>query len=66
VQQFAHGLRALREKAGSPTYRSLAQKAGFGATTPGEAAGGVRLPSLDVTLTYVGACNGDVDEWQER
>lgn len=66
VQRFAHDLRALREKAGSPTYRSLSQKAGFGATTLGEAAGGVRFPSLDVTLAYVGACNGDVGEWQER
>ena len=66
LQEFAHDLRALREKAGNPTYRSLAQKAGFGATTLGEAAGGVRFPSLDVTLAYVGACSGDVVAWEER
>lgn len=66
LQEFAHDLRMLREKAGNPTYRSLAQKAGFGATTLGEAAGGVRFPSLDVTLAYVGACSGDAAAWEER
>ena len=66
LQEFAHDLRVLREKAGNPTYRSLAQTAGFGATTLGEAAGGVRFPSLDVTLAYVGACGGDAVAWEER
>jgi hypothetical protein len=66
LQEFAHDLRALRENAGNPTYRNLARKAGFGATTLGEAAGGVRFPSLDVTLAYVGACDGDVAAWRER
>ena len=66
LQEFAHDLRVLRGKAGNPTYRSLAQKAGFGATTLGEAAGGVRFPSLDVTLAYVGACGGDIAEWEVR
>lgn len=66
LQEFAHDLRMLREKAGNPTYRSLAQSAGFGATALGEAAGGVRFPSLDVTLAYVGACGGDTAEWEER
>jgi hypothetical protein len=66
LQEFAHDLRMLRERAGNPTYRSLAQSAGFGATTLGEAAGGVRFPSLDVTLAYVGACGGDAAEWEDR
>ncbi|MBR7825736.1 helix-turn-helix domain-containing protein [Actinospica sp. MGRD01-02] len=66
LQEFAHDLRMLREKAGNPTYRSLAQSAGFGATALGEAAGGVRFPSLDVTLAYVGACGGDTAEWEVR
>ncbi|HEV2639460.1 MAG TPA: hypothetical protein VGX23_30255 [Actinocrinis sp.] len=66
VQEFAHDLRMLREKAGNPTYRSLAQSAGFGTTALGEAAGGVRFPSLDVTLAYVGACGGDTAAWEER
>ncbi len=66
LQEFAHDLRMLRDKAGNPTYRSLARTAGFGATTLGEAAGGVRFPSLDVTLAYVGACGGETAEWEER
>ncbi|HEU5357144.1 MAG TPA: helix-turn-helix transcriptional regulator, partial [Actinocrinis sp.] len=66
LQAFAHDLRALREKAGNPTYRALAKTAGFSASTLGEAAGGVRKPSLDVTLAFVGACGGDVEAWQDR
>jgi hypothetical protein len=66
LQAFAHDLRQLREKAGNPTYRALAKTAGFSASTLGEAAGGVRRPSLDVTLAFVGACGGDLEAWQER
>ncbi len=66
VQAFAYDLRLVREKDGNPTYRALAGIAGFSATTLSDAAGGVRLPSLEVTLAYVGACGGDVRYWQER
>ena len=66
IQAFAHDLRVLREAAGNPTYRVLAKTAGFSATTLGDAAGGVRLPTLEVTLAYVGACGGDMQSWQER
>ncbi|MEV8092763.1 helix-turn-helix transcriptional regulator [Kitasatospora sp. NPDC085879] len=66
VQAFAHDLRLVRERAGNPTYRVLAERAGFGATTLSDAAGGVRLPSLEVTQAYVGACGGNVDEWTRR
>ncbi|WP_208024277.1 helix-turn-helix domain-containing protein [Amycolatopsis pithecellobii] len=66
VQAFAHDLRNLREKAGSPTYRALAHRAGYSAATLSEAARGQRRPSLDVTLAFVGACGGDVDEWRLR
>jgi transcriptional regulator with XRE-family HTH domain len=63
---FAYDLRKLREKAGTPTYRTLARKAGYSPATLSEAARGQRRPSLDVTLAYVGACGGDLDEWQLR
>ncbi|MEU9133264.1 helix-turn-helix transcriptional regulator [Kitasatospora sp. NPDC048540] len=66
LQAFAYDLRAVREDAGSPTYRVLAARAGFGATTLSDAAGGVRQPSLEVTLAYVGACGGDVELWERR
>lgn len=66
VQSLAFDLRALREAAGNPTYRTLAKAAGYSATTLGDAAGGVRFPTLEVTLAYVGACGGDVAAWRER
>jgi hypothetical protein len=50
IPAFAHDLRLLREAAGNPTYRALSKTAGYSASTLGEAAGGVRLPSLEVTL----------------
>lgn len=66
VEAFAFDLRVLREAAGNPTYRTLAKTAGYSATTLGEAAGGVRFPTLDVALAYVGACGGDAVQWRER
>ncbi|WP_371496869.1 helix-turn-helix transcriptional regulator [Kitasatospora sp. NBC_00374] len=66
LQAFAYDLREVREEAGNPTYRALAGRAGFSATTLSDAAGGVRQPSLEVTLAYVGACGGDVDRWKHR
>lgn len=66
VQAFAFDLRVLREAAGNPTYRALAKSAGYSATTLGEAAGGVRFPTLDVVLAYVGACGADTVQWRER
>lgn len=66
VQAFAFDLRALRESAGNPTYRTLAKTAGYSATTLGDAAGGAHLPTLEVALAYVGACGGDVAAWRER
>ncbi|HET9170952.1 MAG TPA: hypothetical protein VFN97_16060 [Actinospica sp.] len=66
IQAFAFDLRAVREAAGNPTYRSLAKTAGFSATTLSDAAGGVRLPSLEVTLAYVGACGAETAPWRQR
>jgi WD40 repeat protein len=66
VVRFARDLRLLREKAGSPTYRELGARAHYSAASLTDAAGGRRLPSLPVTLAYVGACGGDVAEWKTR
>ena len=66
LQAFAYELRKVRADAGSPTYRVLAKAAGYSAATLSEAAGGVRRPTLDVLLAYVGACQGDVDRWRDR
>ena len=66
LQALAYDLRKLRAEAGNPTYRVLARSAGYSATTLSEAAGGTRLPTLDVLLAYVGACHGDPDHWRKR
>ncbi|GAA2275998.1 hypothetical protein GCM10010149_18760 [Nonomuraea roseoviolacea subsp. roseoviolacea] len=64
--RFAADLRALRRKAGDPTYRRLARLAHYSAATLSEAAAGRRLPTLPVTLAYVRACGGDEAEWEQR
>ncbi len=64
--RFAGDLRQLRADAGSPTYRELAQRAHFSVAALSEAAGGRKLPSLDVTLAYVRACGGDEHTWAQR
>jgi WD40 repeat protein/transcriptional regulator with XRE-family HTH domain len=64
--KFAADLRRLRQKAGSPTYRNLAERAHYSAATLSEAAAGRRLPTLSVALAYVEACDGDVRQWKQR
>src|SRR5215469_2975368 len=66
VAQFASELRRLREEAGSPTYRDMARGALYSASVLSSAANGRRLPTLSVTLAYVGACGGDPGEWRHR
>jgi WD40 repeat protein/energy-coupling factor transporter ATP-binding protein EcfA2 len=64
--EFAAGLRTLRRKAGDPPYRRLAELAHYSISTLSSAASGQRLPTLAVTLAYVRACDGDVEEWRRR
>ncbi|MFI6504702.1 hypothetical protein [Nonomuraea typhae] len=64
--RFAADLRALRVKAGEPTYRQLARRAHYAAGTLSEAASGQRLPTLAVALAYVRACGGDAAAWEQR
>ncbi|MEV6844046.1 WD40 repeat domain-containing protein [Actinoplanes sp. NPDC051411] len=66
VSALALELRALRSGAGGPAYRELARHTAFSATTLAEAAGGRRMPTLEVTLAYVKACGGDLAEWEDR
>ncbi|AYV32452.1 hypothetical protein EES41_37455 (plasmid) [Streptomyces sp. ADI95-16] len=65
LQRFAHELRVLRRTAGNPSYRMLASRANYSGTSLSEAARGIALPSLDVTLAYVGACHGDIERWEK-
>lgn len=66
VQSFAADLRELRKSCGSPTYRTLANRAHYSHTVISDAARGERLPTLAVTLAFVTACGGDPDEWRAR
>lgn len=66
VQRLAWELRRLRDAAGRPSYRVLAKRAHFSASTLAETAKGSRLPSLEVTLAYAAACGGDPTEWTAR
>jgi hypothetical protein len=66
VADFASRLRRLRTEAGSPTYRDMARSAMYSASVLSSAAGGHRLPTLQVALAYVAACNGDREEWRRR
>ncbi|MDX5569865.1 hypothetical protein PYK79_50295, partial [Streptomyces sp. ID05-04B] len=66
VQRLAGQLRELRKAAGNPSYRSMAERAGFSATTLSQAAAGERLPSLAVVRGYARACAADVGEWETR
>jgi WD40 repeat protein/energy-coupling factor transporter ATP-binding protein EcfA2 len=66
AQQFAVALRQLRRSVGNPTYRVLAKRAHYSATTLAQAAAGDRLPTLAVALAYARACDGDGEEWMAR
>ncbi|MFJ6017655.1 helix-turn-helix domain-containing protein [Streptomyces sp. NPDC092952] len=66
AERFANGLRALRDSAGSPTYRQMAARTGQSPSALSNAAKGRQLPPLDVALAYVEACRGDRTEWERR
>ncbi|WP_221352298.1 hypothetical protein [Streptomyces beigongshangae] len=66
VQRFAFELRKLRQEAGGPTYRAMAQRTDYSTATLSRAAAGEQLPSLPVALAYARACGADAGEWERR
>ncbi len=64
--KFAAELRALRIASGEPTYRQMASRCHFSAATLARASSGRVMPSLEVTLAFVGACGGDPGPWRHR
>ncbi|MBV9381481.1 MAG: helix-turn-helix domain-containing protein [Streptosporangiaceae bacterium] len=66
LAKFAWDLRQLRKAAGRPPYRQLARRAGYSDSALSGAASGRTLPSLEVTLAFVGACGGDMAAWERR
>jgi hypothetical protein len=65
LESFARDLRALRAKA-ELDYPEMAELSHYTMKTLASAAGGLRLPTLPVTVAYVRACGGDVAEWEDR
>ncbi|MCD0453312.1 helix-turn-helix domain-containing protein [Actinocorallia sp. API 0066] len=66
LQRFAQDLRDLRRRAGSPSYRDLAARTHYSASTLAAAASGLKLPTEPVLAAYVTACGGDPHEWEGR
>ncbi|MFF4060643.1 helix-turn-helix domain-containing protein [Streptomyces sp. NPDC001668] len=66
VQRLAYDLRLLREKAGKPPYREMAEKAGYSTTALSQAAAGDQLPSLAVVRAYAEVLGADPEEWEGR
>jgi hypothetical protein len=44
----------------------MAERSHYTMKTLASAAGGLRLPTLPVAMAFVGACGGDVSEWEDR
>lgn len=65
LEAFARDLRALRAQAGLE-YPEMAEASHYEMKTLASAAGGLRLPILPVAVAYVRACEGNVQEWEER
>jgi hypothetical protein len=63
---LASTLRKLREDSGSPSYRVMAKRVPYSASTLARAASGDSLPHRDLALAYVRACGGNEDEWRSR
>jgi hypothetical protein len=63
IREFAFWLRDLRRQSGL-TYHTLASTAHYAPSTMQAAAAGHRLPTLKVTLSFVRACGGNVDQWR--
>ncbi|MFJ6897469.1 hypothetical protein [Streptomyces hokutonensis] len=66
VQRLAQDLRTLREKAGKPAYRTMAQLVPYSASALSQAAAGEQLPTLAVVRAYAEALDADAQEWEER
>ena len=63
-REFAFWLRDLRNHAGL-TYAGLARAANYSTSTMQAAAAGRQLPTLKVTLAFVRACKGNLDQWEK-
>src|SRR6266568_1570218 len=66
AEAFVADLRALREAAGRPSFRTMALTAHYSHTALSGVLSASRLPSLELTLAFVRACGGDEQQWAKR
>ncbi len=66
LEDFAGALRLLRQRAGQPTLRAMARRAFISASTLCRVERGTTVPTLDATLAYVRACEGDEGLWKAQ
>jgi hypothetical protein len=66
VSQFAHALRELRHRAGSPTYRDMQAISYISYSSLARAAAGRRFPTWATTNAFVAACGDDPAKWKPR
>ncbi|ROO60744.1 uncharacterized protein DUF2690 [Micromonospora sp. Llam0] len=63
---FVADLEQLRRDAGQPSLRKMAERAHYSHTALSSVLSGTRLPSLELTLAFVRACDGDENTWRQR
>ncbi len=61
--ELARRLRELRDRAGTPSYRVMAARVHYSASTLAAAASGRRMPTDEVLAAYVTACGEDPAAW---
>ncbi|WUH96255.1 helix-turn-helix transcriptional regulator [Spirillospora sp. NBC_00431] len=66
ASSFAWRLRRLRESAGNPSLRELAEITYYSPGALAEAFAGRVLPSAAITRAIAHALNGDIADWDER
>src|SRR5262245_13673293 len=66
LTDFAADLAELRRAAGQPSLRKMAEKAHYSHTALSSVLSAARLPSQELTLAFVRACDGDEEAWRER
>ncbi len=63
---FVDDLKRLRRSANQPSLRKMSQRSNYSHTALSGALSGNRLPSKELTIAFVRACGGNVDEWRDR
>jgi hypothetical protein len=66
IVEFARDLRALRARAGTPKFVTMARRTGRSKTALADAAGGQHLPRWETVEDFVRACDADPAPWYDR